>query len=229
MNDVHLPRFGRGLSRRPRQYGVIRNSHPQSVVHHGDSKDFSPSNSWNDSKTSVLRQSPHPPELAHGVRHSAPKRKFRTAFANSVRNRAWCNHPKTTMPATLLDNESHDHQLWQANLAICNQRCNQFQDCGKVARRGLSPLGALDKKTRRRQLATPRFSRLDEPEDYSFGASSSRIVILNLTMTPCPRSIDGLYSPTSLRESSSSSWLRSILMPRLASMAARMSLTPTEP
>ena len=72
VNDVHLPRFDRGLSRRPRQYGVIRNCHPQSIGHHGDSKDFSPSNAWNDSKTAVLRQLPRPaaavPVITRGQR-----------------------------------------------------------------------------------------------------------------------------------------------------------------
>ena len=37
---------------------LIRNSHPRSMGHHGDSKDFSPSNAWNDSKTAILRQLP---------------------------------------------------------------------------------------------------------------------------------------------------------------------------
>ena len=46
-----------------------------------------PSNAWNDSKTAVLRQLPAPAKTgAGGVGHSAPKRKFRTAFANTVRN-----------------------------------------------------------------------------------------------------------------------------------------------
>ena len=41
--------------------------------------------------------------------------------------------------------------------------------------------------------------------DYSAAASSSRMTILNLTVTPCPRSMTGSYSPTSLRLSASSS------------------------
>ena len=42
------------------QTGFIRDSHPRSMGHHGDSKDFSPSNSRNNSKTAVLRQLPQP-------------------------------------------------------------------------------------------------------------------------------------------------------------------------
>ena len=51
----------------------------------GDSKDVRPLNAWNDSKTAVLRQLPRSPKLALGVA-AVPKRKFRIAFANTVRN-----------------------------------------------------------------------------------------------------------------------------------------------
>ena len=70
VNDVHLPRFGpASASRRDgdgtdRPYTELATRDP--LGHHGDSKDFSPSNVWNDSKTAVLRQLPRPPELARG-------------------------------------------------------------------------------------------------------------------------------------------------------------------
>ena len=53
--------------------------------------------------------------------------------ANTVRNQACGNNPKTPMPATLLGNESYDHRLRQTNQAIGNLLCNRFQDCGKAS------------------------------------------------------------------------------------------------
>ena len=44
-------------------------------------------------QTAAVRQLPRPRELAHDVGHSVPKHKFRTAFANTARNR-----PITEMP-----------------------------------------------------------------------------------------------------------------------------------
>ena len=76
----------------------------------------------------------------------------------------------------------------------------------------------------------PFLSRSDTPEAYaSTWACSSRMTILNLTRTPCPRSMVASYSPTSRRESSTESWLREIFTPRFASIAARMSVTLTAP
>ena len=84
VNDVHLPRFD--LPMLPPRAAAVRSGPyteqpPASKVPYGDSKDFSPSNAWNDSKTAVLRQLPRPPKLALGVGHSALKRKFRAVFA----------------------------------------------------------------------------------------------------------------------------------------------------
>ena len=99
VNDVHLPRFGgdcqirsdhfchcQSRSDRFCQSSNLYGTATRSQMHHGDSKDFSPSNAWNDSKSAVLRQLPRQPKLALGVGHAVPKRKFRTTFANTVRN-----------------------------------------------------------------------------------------------------------------------------------------------
>ena len=61
VNDVHLPRFGLPAPVREDADGTVRTLYgtaTRSQMHHGDSKDFSPSNAWNDSKTAVLRQLP---------------------------------------------------------------------------------------------------------------------------------------------------------------------------
>ena len=52
VNDVHLPRFGLASATRRDAAGTVRTLYEtatRSQMHHGDSKDFSPSNSWNDS------------------------------------------------------------------------------------------------------------------------------------------------------------------------------------
>ena len=86
VNDVHLPRFDRllHLTFCNRRSDLVlqllfdftnrfyTEQPPASKMPHGDSKDFSPSNAWNDSKTAVLRQLSQPPKLARGVGHSAP-------------------------------------------------------------------------------------------------------------------------------------------------------------
>ena len=73
VNDVHLPRFGGGrgatrptIGRLPRN-AALYGTATRSLMHHGDSKDFSPSNSWNDSKTAVLRQLPQPAVAVLGL------------------------------------------------------------------------------------------------------------------------------------------------------------------
>ena len=53
----------RGRSPRPTigresRHATLYGTATRSQMHHGDSKDFSPSNAWNDSKTAVLRQLP---------------------------------------------------------------------------------------------------------------------------------------------------------------------------
>ena len=76
MNDVHLPRFGgtAGVRALPLDANPDMPPYtelpPASKMPYGDSKDFSPSNAWNDSKTAVLRQLPAP----------AWKHKFRTGL-----------------------------------------------------------------------------------------------------------------------------------------------------
>ena len=70
VNDVHLPRFGFvSASRRDGDGtdGPYTEQPPVSKVPHGDSKDFSPSNAWNDSKTAVLRQLPRSAENANSA------------------------------------------------------------------------------------------------------------------------------------------------------------------
>ena len=57
-------------SPRRRRYGqTLYGTATRSQMHRGDSKDFSPSNAWNDSKSAVLRQLPQPPENTN----SAPR------------------------------------------------------------------------------------------------------------------------------------------------------------
>lgn len=51
----------------------IRNSPPAARCTTGDSKDFSPSNSWNDSKTAVLRQLPRPPHTDYKSSPRVPR------------------------------------------------------------------------------------------------------------------------------------------------------------
>ena len=75
VNDVHLPRFGLTSATRRDAAGTVRTLHgtaTRSPMHRGDSKDFSPSNAWNDSKTAVLRQLPRPaaavPVITRGQR-----------------------------------------------------------------------------------------------------------------------------------------------------------------
>ena len=73
------------------------------------------------------------------------------------------------------------------------------------------------------------FIRRWTPWPYASAEPSSTMCILNFTLTPWPRLIVGVYSPTSRSASSSSSCPRSTLTPRFASIAASMSLMPTEP
>ena len=143
MNDVHLPRFiarcqlwsGHFCHCQSRsdlfcQSSNLYGTATRSQMHCGDSKDFSPSNSWNDSKNDGGAS-------MVATRRTGTRCRTRSAKTNSaprlptVRNRACGNHPQTPMPATLLGNESCAHQQWQMNRAIGNQRCNRFQDYGK--------------------------------------------------------------------------------------------------
>ena len=112
VNDVHLPRFGggRGATRptigRPSRNVVLYGTatrNPLGIT--GDSKDFSPSNSWNDTKSTVLRQLPqatlapvrgsgvgnkeHPTPLCLSVLPPHPKRVAPT-------------HPQRVIPTTPL-------------------------------------------------------------------------------------------------------------------------------
>ena len=60
INDVHLPRFGLSAPAAESSGGTVRALYETAARNPwgltGDSKDFSPSNSWNDSKTAVARQ-----------------------------------------------------------------------------------------------------------------------------------------------------------------------------
>ena len=73
VNDVHLPRFGGAAGVRALPLGAnpdmppYTEQPPASKVPYGDSKDFSPSNAWNDSKTAVFRQLPRPAAAVLGL------------------------------------------------------------------------------------------------------------------------------------------------------------------
>ena len=108
MNDVHLPRFGLPFCRRDggsTEWVLYGTSTRDPLGLTGDSKDFSPSNSWNDTKSAVLRQLPqatlapvkgsgvgnkeHPTPLCLSVLPPHPKRVVPT-------------HPQRVIPTTPL-------------------------------------------------------------------------------------------------------------------------------
>ena len=99
MNDVHLHRFVWDDGEAP-SLRTYTEQPPAVRCIAGDSKDFSPSNGRNDSKkdcgASMARAHP---KLARGVGHAVPKRKFRTAFANTARNlRKYVNSQTNSLP-----------------------------------------------------------------------------------------------------------------------------------
>ena len=77
VNDVHLPRFIARCQIRSDHFCQPNNLYgtatrnPLGIT--GDSKDFSPSNSWNDSKTAVLRQLPRPRQNWRAERFQSPR------------------------------------------------------------------------------------------------------------------------------------------------------------
>ena len=117
MNDVHLPRFDLPAPAAEISGGTVRvlyetaTRNPLGLA--GDSKDFSPSNSWNDSKTAVLRQlaqatltpvrgsgvgnKEHPTPLCLSVLPPHPKRVVPTHPKRVVPT-----HPQRVIPTTPL-------------------------------------------------------------------------------------------------------------------------------
>ena len=106
VNDVHLPRFGRGRDDTFGQTDFVippatlyGTRHPQPDAPRAIQRMSPPRTAGMIAQTAAARQWPRQPKLAHDVRHSAPKRKFRTAFANTARNlRKYVNSQTNSLP-----------------------------------------------------------------------------------------------------------------------------------
>ena len=92
MNDVHSLRFGSPSRREARRKRTLYGTrHPQAIGPHGDSKDFSPSNRWYDTKSASIRQPPR-----------ARKIKFRVkCIPNQSNLKLTCQCPDKSLSAIL--------------------------------------------------------------------------------------------------------------------------------
>ena len=106
-------------------------------MHHGDSKDFSPSNAWNDSKTAVLRQLPRPaaavPVITRGQRQCRYTEWVSVGIQTVPRGSGHCPNGLASVQVSTRQNARLHSALYKVALAgvqVCTTANANLSRCG---------------------------------------------------------------------------------------------------